>query len=46
LYGDNLPGEEPIGDTDALEIFLSQAGLAMEKGILERKLKSRSMEGM
>ncbi|HEX2768814.1 MAG TPA: DUF4388 domain-containing protein [Geobacteraceae bacterium] len=46
LYGDNLPGKKPIGDTDALEIFLSQAGLAMEKAILERKLKGRSMEGM
>jgi CheY-like chemotaxis protein len=46
LYGDNLPGDKPIGDTEALEIFLSQAGLAMEKAILERKLKGRSMEGM
>jgi len=46
LYGDNLPGNKPIGDTDALEIFLSQAGMAMEKAILERKLKGRSMEGM
>ena len=38
LYGDNLPDEKPIGDTEALEIFLSQAGLAMEKALLERRM--------
>lgn len=38
LYGDNLPDQKPIGDTEALEIFLSQAGLAMEKALLERRL--------
>jgi len=41
LYGDNLPEQTPIGDTEALEIFLSQAGLAMEKALLERRLRSR-----
>ena len=41
LYGDNYPSREPIGDTEALEIFLSQAGLAMEKALLERRLRSR-----
>jgi CheY-like chemotaxis protein len=46
LYGDNLPEEKPIGDTVSLEIFLSQAGLAMEKALLQSKLKVRSMEGM
>lgn len=46
LYGDNLPGTAPIGDTDALEIFLSQAGLAMEKALLLRRLKEKSSEGM
>ncbi|HEX8960469.1 MAG TPA: DUF4388 domain-containing protein [Geobacteraceae bacterium] len=45
LYGDNLPGAVPIGDTDALEIFLSQAGLAMEKALLVRRLKEKSSEG-
>jgi GAF domain-containing protein len=40
LYGDNLPEEQPVGDTEALEIFLSQAGLAMEKALLERRLLS------
>jgi len=38
LYGDNLPEERPVGDTEALEIFLTQAGLALEKAILERRL--------
>ena len=38
LYGDNLPENKPIGDTESLEIFLSQAGLAMEKALLERRM--------
>ena len=42
LYGDNLPEESAIGDTEALEIFLSQAGLAMEKALLERRMSSRN----
>ncbi len=38
LYGDNLPDNKGIGDTESLEIFLSQAGLAMEKALLERRM--------
>lgn len=45
LYGDNLPEQKPIGDTEALEIFLSQAGLAMEKALLERRLMSGQAVG-
>jgi CheY-like chemotaxis protein len=41
LYGDNLPDEKTIGDTESLEIFLSQAGLAMEKALLERRMMSK-----
>ena len=41
LYGDNLPDKKPIGDTESLEIFLSQAGLAMEKALLERRMMSK-----
>jgi CheY-like chemotaxis protein len=41
LYGDNLPEEKPIGDTDSLEIFLSQAGIAMEKALLQRRLQDQ-----
>jgi CheY-like chemotaxis protein len=42
LYGDNLPGAEPVGHTEALEIFLTQAGLAFEKAILERRIREMS----
>jgi hypothetical protein len=45
LYGDNLPEQTPVGDTEALEIFLSQAGLAMEKALLERRLMSSRAAG-
>lgn len=38
LYGDNLPDDGPIGATEALEIFVGQAGLAMEKALLERRI--------
>ncbi|MBJ6799671.1 response regulator [Geomonas propionica] len=41
LYGDNLPEDKPIGDTDSLEIFLSQAGIAMEKALLQRRLQDQ-----
>jgi polyhydroxyalkanoate synthesis regulator phasin len=39
LYGDNLPDEKEIEDTDSLEIFLAQAGLAVEKALLEERLE-------
>ncbi len=39
LYGDNLPLKAPVGATEALEIFLTHAGLTMEKALLERKLR-------
>lgn len=42
LYGDNLPEKKPIGNTEALEIFLSQAGLAMERTLTDRRGYSRS----
>lgn len=41
LYGDNLPDTKPIGDVEAFEVFLSQAGLAMEKVLLERRLSGQ-----
>lgn len=40
IYGDNLPEKVAVGDTESLEIFLSQAGMAMERALLERRLKS------
>ncbi len=42
IYGDNLPTKTSIGNTESFEIFLSQAGLAMEKALLERRLKTRN----
>ena len=39
LYGDNIGQEEKLGSTQGLEIFLLQAGLAMERTLLERKLR-------
>ncbi|HEU0264628.1 MAG TPA: response regulator [Geobacterales bacterium] len=45
LYGDNLPENTTIEDTDALEIFLSQAGIAMEKVLLQRRLQEKRQEG-
>jgi len=41
LYGDNLPGDKQIGDVEPLAIFLAQAGISMEKSLLERQLNER-----
>ncbi|MDD2856364.1 MAG: hypothetical protein PHU01_12610, partial [Desulfuromonadaceae bacterium] len=41
LYGDNLPEKKPIGDVESLSIFLAQAGISMEKSLLERQLQER-----
>jgi hypothetical protein len=38
LYADNLPGGDPIGDTSALEVVLHEAGLALDRAVLERAL--------
>jgi hypothetical protein len=38
VYGDNLPDQKPIKSIDALEIFMNQAGMALEKALLEKKL--------
>ena len=38
LYGDNLPGTRPIGDTTVLEVILLHAGLALDRAALERVL--------
>ncbi|GAB4294787.1 MAG: response regulator [Desulfuromonadia bacterium] len=43
LYGDNYPDPSRITDTEALEIFLSQAGMALEKALLANRLR-RSRE--
>jgi hypothetical protein len=48
FYGDNVPSNRPIGEVDGLELFMIQAGLAMEKSLLERKIEAfehRNPEG-
>jgi len=44
LYGDNAPEEKLVGDTESLEIFLAQAGIAMERALLERRLSMKGKE--
>jgi hypothetical protein len=38
LYGDNLPDDAPIADMTALEVVLHEAGLALDRALLERAL--------
>ena len=39
LYGDNGSGEGTIGDIQALEIFIIQAGFVLDRFLLESKLE-------
>ena len=39
LYCDNIPTGEAITETEGLEIFVSQAGLALEKALLQRRIQ-------
>lgn len=39
LYGDNIPNKNKIENTEGLEAFMRVAGVALEKAILEKKLK-------
>jgi GAF domain-containing protein len=42
LYGDNAHHRKPLGNIEGLEIFMSQAGIAMENAILHRQLQARA----
>ncbi len=44
VYGDNLPDQKPIKGLETLEIFMNQAGMALEKALLERKLAELQKE--
>ena len=44
VYGDNLPDQKPIKGIDTLEIFMNQAGMALEKALLEKKLAELQKE--
>jgi len=39
LYADNLPSRRPLPDTSAVEVVLHEAGLALERSVLERALE-------
>jgi hypothetical protein len=39
LYADNLSTGAAITETEGLEIFISQAGLALEKALLQRRIQ-------
>jgi CheY-like chemotaxis protein len=40
LYADNAISADPLPELSGIEIFMAQAGLAMEKALLERQLLS------
>ena len=39
LYADNVTTGAAISETEGLEIFISQAGLALEKALLQRRIQ-------
>lgn len=45
LYGDNLPNQTPIPETEGLEAFVRVAGFAFGKAKLERKLQETRQKG-
>jgi hypothetical protein len=45
VYGDNLPDHKPIKGMDTLEIFMNQAGMALEKAVLEKRIAELQKEG-
>jgi len=44
VYGDNLPDHKPIRGVDTLEIFMNQAGMALEKTLLEKRIAELQKE--
>ena len=44
VYGDNLPERKPLGGMDTLEIFMNQAGMALEKALLQNRLTELQKE--
>ena len=44
LYCDNLTTGEKVGETEGLEIFIDQAGLALEKSLLQRRIQEMEKE--
>jgi hypothetical protein len=44
LYCDNVVTGEKIGETEGLEIFISHAGLALEKSLLQRRIQEMEIK--
>jgi len=44
VYGDNQPERHPITGVDTLEIFMNQAGMALEKALLQKRLTELQKE--
>ena len=44
VYGDNQPERHPIKGVDTLEIFMNQAGMALEKALLEKRIAELQKE--
>jgi hypothetical protein len=40
FYGDNLPDNRPIGPVDQLEFMIAEAGVALERALLESRERS------
>jgi CheY-like chemotaxis protein len=45
LYGDNPESGRELGSLEALEVFIDQAGVALEKVFLQRKLQALQVSG-
>jgi hypothetical protein len=44
VYGDNVPDHKPISGMETLEIFMNQAGMALEKALLEKRIAELQKE--
>jgi hypothetical protein len=44
LYGDNAPSGQALGDLGGLELFIAQAGMALENKLLQRKLSGEDSD--
>lgn len=44
VYGDNLPEQRSVSSVDTLEIFMNQAGMALEKALLEKRIAELQKE--
>jgi len=44
VYGDNVPEQKAVLGVDTLEIFMNQAGMALEKALLEKRIAELQKE--